>query len=41
MLSLVAWILPGFHVGSFGSAFMGWLLITIVSWLASKTIGVG
>jgi putative membrane protein len=41
MLALVAWILPGFHVGSFGAAFMGWLLITTISWLASKAIGVG
>jgi len=41
MLALVAWILPGFHVGSFGAAIMGWLLITIISWLASKAIGVG
>ena len=40
MLALVAWILPGFHVGSFGAAIMGWLLITIISWLASKAIGV-
>jgi len=41
MLALVAWILPGFHVGSFGAAIMGWLLITIISWLASKAIGGG
>lgn len=39
MLALVAWILPGLSIGSFGAAFLGWLLVTMVSWLATKTIG--
>jgi putative membrane protein len=36
LFALTAWFLPGFHVDNFGSAFLGWLIITLVSWVASK-----
>ena len=39
MLGLVAWLLPGFHIAGFGSALLGALLISFVSWVASWTIG--
>lgn len=35
MLWLVAGVVPGFYVDSFGSAFFGAILIAIVSWLLS------
>ena len=35
MLGLVAWLLPGFAIQGFFSALLGWLVITIVGWLAS------
>jgi putative membrane protein len=39
MFGLVAWILPGFDVRDSLSAFLGWLIVSIVSWLASSYIG--
>lgn len=35
LLMLVGQLVPGFHVGSFGHAFIGALLISIVSWILS------
>lgn len=35
MLSLVAWLLPGFDLGGFLSALAGWLIVSVVSWCAS------
>jgi uncharacterized membrane protein YvlD (DUF360 family) len=35
ILAMVAWILPGFSIASFGSAIIGWLIIAITSWIAS------
>jgi putative membrane protein len=35
MLYMVGGLLPCFHVGSFGSAFLGAILIGVVSWLLS------
>jgi len=32
---LVARLLPGFHVAGFGSALLGWLVMTILNWAAS------
>ncbi len=39
MFGLVAWMLPGFSVDGFFSALFGWLIVSIVSWLASGFIG--
>mgnify|MGYP000558696861 CR=1 FL=1 len=39
MLALVAAILPGFTIGSFGAAFLGALLVSVVSWVGSSFIG--
>ena len=33
MLALVAALLPGFVVETFGSALMGWIIVSITSWL--------
>ncbi len=35
MLGFVAWILPGFYISGFGAAVLGWLVLTIISWIAS------
>jgi putative membrane protein len=32
-LALVAWLVPGFSISGFGAAFLGALVITLVSWL--------
>ncbi|MFO7286653.1 MAG: phage holin family protein [Gammaproteobacteria bacterium] len=39
MFALVAWMLPGFSVEGFFSALFGWLIVSIVSWIASWFIG--
>ncbi len=39
MLSLVAWLLPGFAVGSFGPAVIGSIIVSLTSWFASAFIG--
>lgn len=39
MFGLVAWMLPGFAVGGFWAALFGWLIVSIVGWLASRYIG--
>jgi putative membrane protein len=31
--SLAAWFVPGFHISSFGGAFMGAIITSITSWL--------
>jgi putative membrane protein len=38
MLALVAWLLPGFSIASFGSAFLGWMIIVLTSWIATKMV---
>ncbi len=38
MLALVAYLLPGFYIHGLGSAILGWLILSITSWLASKLI---
>ena len=32
-LALVAWLVPGFTVSGFGAAFLGALVISLVSWM--------
>ena len=39
MVGLVAGLLKGFTVDGFGSAFLGALIVTVTSWLASSFIG--
>jgi putative membrane protein len=38
MLGLVAWMLPGFSIDGLVPAVKGWLIITLVSWIASHLI---
>jgi putative membrane protein len=38
LLMVVAGLVPGFHVDSFGQAFFGALIISIVSWILSAFI---
>ena len=38
MLALVAYLLPGFSIHGLGSAILGWLILSIISWLAFKLI---
>jgi putative membrane protein len=35
-LALAAWLVPGFTISSFGAAFLGALVISIVSWLVQS-----
>jgi putative membrane protein len=39
MLALVAWMLPGMHIGSFSSAFWAAILVSLVSMVGSWFIG--
>ncbi len=39
MLEIVAWLMPGFELRSFGSAVWGALVLTITGWAASWWIG--
>ena len=39
MLGLVALLLPGFHVASFGAAFLAALIVSITGWIASWLVG--
>lgn len=39
MLGLVAAVVPGFHVAGFGSAVLGSIVVSLVSWAASAWIG--
>ena len=39
LLELVADLVPGFSIGSFGAAFFGALLISIISWLLNLFVG--
>jgi putative membrane protein len=36
MLALTAALLPGFSISGFGSAVLGWLIISLTSWVASQ-----
>lgn len=39
ILLLVAWILPGFTIDSLFSAFLGWLVVFVSSWIGLKLFG--
>lgn len=39
MFGLAAALLPGFSVSGFFAALAGWLIVSLVSWLASSFIG--
>ena len=39
MLSLVAWMMPSFHVDGLGSAMLGSLVIGLVAWAGNLFIG--
>jgi len=39
MVALVAWMLPGFHLGSFRAALLTAVLVWIVGWIGSAFIG--
>lgn len=41
MLGLVAWLLPGFFIASFGTALLASLIVSVFSWLASALLGNG
>ena len=38
MIGLVAWLLPGLSVDGLGAAFFGWLIVSLVSWVATKVL---
>ncbi len=38
-LSLVAWMLPGFHVAGLGAAILGSIVVGLTSWVASAFVG--
>ena len=40
LLYLVSWLVKGFHVASFGAAFWGALVISLVSWVIGPWLGV-
>ena len=37
-LGLAAWLVPGFTISGFGAAFLGALVISIISWLLSALL---
>ncbi len=39
MLKLVAWLVPGFALETFGAALLGALLISLVSWAVNLFVG--
>jgi putative membrane protein len=39
MLGLVAYLLPGFRIGSFGAAFLAAIIVTITGWIGSALFG--
>jgi putative membrane protein len=39
MLGLVAWLLPGFYISSFGTALAASLIVSVFSWVASSLLG--
>ncbi|HLP42827.1 MAG TPA: phage holin family protein [Fibrobacteria bacterium] len=38
MLGLVAWLLPGFSIDGLVPAVLGWLIVTVVGWVASRIL---
>jgi putative membrane protein len=39
MLYLVAWLLTGFVIDGWWSAFLGWVVVGLTSWVASSFVG--
>jgi putative membrane protein len=39
LLGLVAWLLPGFVLGGFFPALFGSLIVSVISWCASRYVG--
>ncbi|MCA9511474.1 MAG: phage holin family protein, partial [Myxococcales bacterium] len=39
MLGLVAWLLDGFRIASFGAALLGSLIVAITGWIGSGFVG--
>jgi putative membrane protein len=39
MLGLVAFLLPGFRIASFGAAFLAAIIVTITGWIGSALFG--
>jgi putative membrane protein len=39
MVALVAWMLPGFRLRSFGAALLTWIIVWLTSWVGSALIG--
>ena len=39
MLGLVAWLLPGFVLSGFFAALFGSLIVSVISWCASRYVG--
>ena len=39
MVSLVAWMLPGFHLAGLGSAIVAAIVVAITGWVASSALG--
>lgn len=39
MVALVAWMLPGFHLGGFGAALLTAIMVWLTGWLGSALIG--
>lgn len=40
MVALVAWVLPGFHLGgSFRAALLTWLIVWITGWIGNALVG--
>jgi putative membrane protein len=38
MLGLTAWLLPGFAIDGLVPAVLGWLIVTVVGWAASRIL---
>lgn len=38
MLGLTAWLLPGFAIAGLIPAVLGWLIVTVVGWVASRVL---
>jgi putative membrane protein len=39
MVALVAALLPGFHIATFGAALLTWIIVWITGWIGSALIG--
>jgi putative membrane protein len=39
MVALVAWLLPGFRLHSFGAALLTWIIVWLTGWVGSALIG--